>query len=782
MRSSHFTSIPLLLLTLASAATDAEGVSAAPETLRRLVVQTDEEAIADALERRSFSRWVLPNAPGLVLEITGAASGQEIDAPAAERHSERTAATIEACTLGACTLRAQNAGDPGLEALRAKLAPVPAGFEPASAEGGGALRLGETRYAGSHLALAVRLPRAGGERRWVVYGFEPESVARAVDQVLFQESGVRSGSSSGRRPFDYLLLENDYSQRSGLWRLEEDGGVLLGVEERDDLAQRERLYAAMLKHRRPRVVLEVPPGLDLPAARLADRLESEAARLEKRLGVPLKAPIEVRVETDHVAQGRHTGAIGAAVLSSEGRLHLVHDGRDQDLYSYEMARLMLRRSGAAPRALFGASSTLEDGAALWLSGRWFGRLRDEWLADLVFADVLPDADELRARRRPGDGSRVLWPPVAAAILDRVPGETLAAKLMSERLEVHLEGPRLKASLRSLLAAAPPARPEAAEKGARALPFQRGLSFAMANGLEIGYHAPGIGERFERFERMGADSLSLMPFAYQRTAATSRLRFLNRSPSSETDVGVVHAARRAREAGFFVLWKPHIWLSFSSWPGDIEMESEAEWEAWWRSYRRYILHHAVLAEIAEADLFSVGVELGRTVDREAEWRHLISSVRRVFSGPLTYAGNWWADYDRVPFWDALDAVGVDAYFPLASSDEASDEDLRAGAQKMAQTLEADARRTGKPVILTEVGFAARRGAWVSPHEEGGDVSVEHQRRAWRAVREAFSGAGPWLRGLYAWKVFSHERYEGGDQPDFRFLERPAAAEVERWFRE
>ena len=48
--------------------------------------------------------------------------------------------------------------------------------------------------------------------------------------------------------------------------------------------------------------------------------------------------------------------------------------------------------------------------------------------------------------------------------------------------------------------------------------------------------------------------------------------------------------------------------------------------------------------------------------ETEWRKLIARVRQHYRGPLTYAANF-DQYNTVGFWDALDVVGVNAYFPL-----------------------------------------------------------------------------------------------------------------------
>jgi hypothetical protein len=311
-----------------------------------------------------------------------------------------------------------------------------------------------------------------------------------------------------------------------------------------------------------------------------------------------------------------------------------------------------------------------------------------------------------------------------------------------------------------------------------MPFFRGVSLAMLNSVDGGYHAPAIDHELERLAALGADAVSLMPFAYQSAPDRPELAFLNRGPSSETDVGVIHAARRAHARGLTVLWKPHLWLSWESWPGDVAMRSEADWRAWWRVYRRYVLHHALLAGWTGSELFSVGVELSGTVEREADWRRLIADVRRFYPGRVTYSANWHGDAERVAFWDALDLAGVDAYFPLAASPDAGPEELAAGARRVAGRLAAIARQAGRPLLLTEVGFPARRGAWVEPHAEGGEVSAADQAAAYRALLTALDRPS-WLAGAFVWKAFSGP-VDRGDRPDVRFLDRPAEAEVERWF--
>jgi hypothetical protein len=712
---------------------------------RKIAIRTADRdaALERAIRDGGFFRWALPDLPDLEVEVGPRAGGELV-------------LLVDVLPAAAAT--------------QASLRGLPLAFED------GAVLLGGVRYA--RHALAARLP-ATRTPTWLIVAPTADAAADLADRLLVLNVGLHR--ERGAPDFDYLLRESRYLERRGRWRTvrhrnPQPAWEIDPASERDDIAARDRFYAELVRLPGGHAELRVPA--DLAARRevvaLAAELDRAAAAMARRVPVTLAGPVTLIAERDFVAQGRHTGTIGEAVPGPRADLHLVLHPGDGFAYRHALAATLLGSAGVAQRL----PPWLARGAALWLSEDWYGRPWREWLPLLAAAGALPTADELLAEREQRDGSPPLWTPAAAAVVDALPGSTVAEKLAATPSRE-----RIAAALAALagLRPEPPLRPGTEPPPRLPSGFLAGVSLAMSNSLEDGYHAaPAIDRSLDTVRHLGANAVSLMPFAFQRGLAAPELAFVHDSPGGETDVGLVHAARRCRARGVSVLWKPHIWAR-GGWTGDIAMDSEEDWRRWWASYHRYVLHHAFLARWAEADLFSIGVELLRTLDRREEWRRLIAGVRVLYPGPVTYSGNWYGDLDRAPFWDDLDLIGVDAYFPLAASPAASRDELVAGARGVAEKLGAAARRHGKPVLLTEVGFAARRGAWIEPHSEGGEVSLADQARAYEAL---FAGLGRplWLAGTYVWKVHSGAVAGGEPSPlaDFDLLGRPAAAVVRSYY--
>jgi hypothetical protein len=211
--------------------------------------------------------------------------------------------------------------------------------------------------------------------------------------------------------------------------------------------------------------------------------------------------------------------------------------------------------------------------------------------------------------------------------------------------------------------------------------------------------------------LGANTIAVVPFFWQANPASPDLVRGEGMPDDELRAAI----RDAHELGLAVVVKPHVWVP-RSWAGDVVMNSDANWRQWFANYRSELDRIAHIAEEERAEALAVGTELAKTSQRP-EWEELISNARDIYSGRLLYVAHNMGEAEKVPFWRNLDAVGVSLYPPLGADDDRLGRRAKMGA--IADSLDALASRTGKPIIVGEIGLRSAEGAaakpWESPEE-------------------------------------------------------------------
>lgn len=274
--------------------------------------------------------------------------------------------------------------------------------------------------------------------------------------------------------------------------------------------------------------------------------------------------------------------------------------------------------------------------------------------------------------------------------------------------------------------------------------------------------------------LGVNWLSVVVTCYQDSIVSTEIRC---SPDSKTptDADLIHVIQFAHNLGLRVMLKPHIDISDDSlhWRGQIDFgDDEQSWKAWFGSYTDFITHYADLAQALNADFFVVGTELVDTSGRADQWRSVIQSIREHYSGPLVYAANWGEVWD-ISWYDALDAIGVDAYYPLTESDQPTAADLTAAWRPIVARLGELSRKWKRPIIITEIGYRSIDGTNRDSSGATKPMSIDLQEQAdcYQAVFNAFKGQS-WWHGVFWWNWTVDPAQGGPVDEDYTANNKPA----------
>lgn len=501
--------------------------------------------------------------------------------------------------------------------------------------------------------------------------------------------------------------------------------------------------------------------------------------MAERLGLAAPEPDDrtrIVLYGSHESKALAEGSISDLTVAADGRrASAVVEGGVARADGRCEAQVALRRAFGTAR-----HAALEIGATLVLAD---DDTRAHWRAAAAWVEAAGEStplDDLLDESRFAARSRLLNDPLAAVAVEALLDEAGVAGLRhawgAKELDiVPLRGAYREALEQLVLEHDTWIRARRAARGRhRGEVDLRGVCFAHEGyAIHDGYASSRADRSLGRARSLGADAVSLTPFGSYRNPNDPSIRWRRRTPpsgrgqGSETDEALLVAGARARAHGMSVMLKPHLWGH--GWCGEIEMTTPAAWDEWFATYGEFLVHHALLAETGDFEWLSIGCELVRTTrDHDAEWRGLAGRARRLFAGGVTYSANWGDEMEQLAFADALDAVGVNCYFPIAEGAAPTETELRRGATAALARIAALETRYGRPVILTEVGYPVRERAWHEPYRGHGDEASDpaDQARCLNAFALAFRAqSAPRVRGFYFWKWPTLERWDDRDRVDF-----------------
>ncbi len=229
--------------------------------------------------------------------------------------------------------------------------------------------------------------------------------------------------------------------------------------------------------------------------------------------------------------------------------------------------------------------------------------------------------------------------------------------------------------------------------------------------------------------------------------------------------------------------------------------------WFDSYTAFAVHYAELSAkynlpyfIIGDDLSSVttddshtsrkgdpgGIDSGLTTDpfintctgrHDCGWRHIINAIKSPtygtyignkpsvgasYSGKLIYAASWGPtgdpEYVGITWWDAVDYIGIDAYFPLSAGlSDIGMQDLSdiwhgqgtnvSPAGDIYDSIGKNSDQFFRPVLFTAAGYESTVASNASPGSTApSDVDQTEQLNDMQALQFTFNSA-PWWVGVF-----------------------------------
>jgi hypothetical protein len=267
------------------------------------------------------------------------------------------------------------------------------------------------------------------------------------------------------------------------------------------------------------------------------------------------------------------------------------------------------------------------------------------------------------------------------------------------------------------------------------------------------------DSLKRLAATGANYAEVIVTQYMQTyTSTTIAPLVDKTP---LDDQLAFAIQNVHSQGMNVVFKPHVDSLDGVWRGQLAPTNISDW---FTSYQTFIVHYATMAQAnyVQGDVFVIGTEFASLSGSayQSNWETIISAVRAVYSGPIAYASNATGagdEFTTVSFWDKVDIIGVDGYFPLTNHADPTIAELVAawtnnefGFNPVA-ALQSLQSTYNKPLIFTELGYESTPGTNEQPYNyslsDGYDPT--EQENCYEAFFEVFSQQNSWMKGVFWW---------------------------------
>jgi hypothetical protein len=299
------------------------------------------------------------------------------------------------------------------------------------------------------------------------------------------------------------------------------------------------------------------------------------------------------------------------------------------------------------------------------------------------------------------------------------------------------------------------------------------------------------QAYQTIAALGSNSVELTARIWTQTG--TRDTVIADSAKTESDASLLEGFQAAEAAGLSVVFKPEI-SPLDGTPTSSMAPTDVA--AFFASYQAEIVHLATIAQAGGVETFAIGNEMSSLSGPQylSYWTDLISAVRQVYHGDLTYAAAT-DEASKVSFWGELDTIGVNTYPPLTTNSTPTVQDLVNAWNQVPNNLywaaafenkspvdflHSLSERYGKPVLMTEMGYRSMDGTAIEPGSWtiNGTPDPNAQADAYKAFFQVWSAeGGSWMKGVELWQSDLNNQYTS---TGYSVMGKPAEAVVSQYF--
>lgn len=276
------------------------------------------------------------------------------------------------------------------------------------------------------------------------------------------------------------------------------------------------------------------------------------------------------------------------------------------------------------------------------------------------------------------------------------------------------------------------------------------------------------------ENTNADFIILVPNGIQETPQSESIDY--KTDATMWDSELEEFIHYAHSRELRVALKPTVNCRNGTWRAHInffdeDVPCEPKWRNWFKSYTDFQLHYAEIAQKTECEMFIAGCEMVQTERREEEWRKLISEIRKVYSGLISYNTDKYQEHN-VKWWDAVDVISSSGYYPINDWENQLDR------------IEKVVREFNKPFFFAECGCMSTENSNLVPNDWSvkGELDLQGQEAWFEAMFKACEKR-EWINGfaVWDWPGVLYSRSKALKDKGYRIYGKPAEKVINDFYK-